>query len=216
MTKIVAVLAQKGGVGKSMLARSLAVQGLLEGLRTAVLDADPQGTVVAWGRRRKLGAPTIIALGAQTITESIMDLAARGADLIVIDTPPHSQPIISMAATAADMALMVTGPYPEDLEQVGVAAGIVQSLGKPAGIILNKTPPKSHALTLARSALTAFQLPICPTALTHLVSHPYASAEGLTAQEREPASRAAAELAEVWAWMKKDILVSLDTSMLAS
>jgi chromosome partitioning protein len=121
-----------------------------------------------------------------------------------------------MAATAADAALIVTGPYPEDLEQVGVAAGIVQSLGKPAGIILNKTPPKSHALALARSALTAFQLPICPTALTHLVSHPYASAEGLTAQEREPGSRAAAELADVWAWMKGSILVSSDTNTLVS
>jgi hypothetical protein len=75
--------------------------------------------------------------------------------------------IISTAARAADAAILVTGPYPEDLEQVGIVAAAVQALGKPTGIILNKTPPKSHALTLARAALTAFQLPICPTALTH-------------------------------------------------
>ena len=214
--KVLAVLAQKGGVGKSMLARSLAVQGLMDGFKTAVLDADPQGTVMAWGRRRKLGAPSIVSLGSQTIAEAVRDLAVRGADLVVIDTPPHSQPIISLAAAVADAAILVTGPFPEDLEQVGVAAGIVQSLGKPAGIVLNKTPPKSHALTLARAALTTFQLPICPTALVLLLSHPYASAEGLTAQEREPGSKAAAELAEVWAWIKASILVSLDTNILAS
>ena len=51
---VVAILAQKGGVGKSMLARSLAVQALLDGRKTAVLDADPQGTVLAWGKRRQL------------------------------------------------------------------------------------------------------------------------------------------------------------------
>jgi chromosome partitioning protein len=213
---VLAVLAQKGGVGKSMLARSLAVQGLMDGLKTAVLDADPQGTVVAWGLRRKLSAPAVVALGAQTIAGAVRELASRGADLVVIDTPPHAQPIINAAAKVADAAILITGPYPEDLEQVGVAAGIVQSLGKPAGIVLNKTPPKSHALTLARAALTAFQLPICPTAVTHLVSHPYASAEGLTAQEREPASRAATELAETWAWIKGGILVSLRANTLVS
>lgn len=206
--QVLAVLAQKGGVGKSMLARSLAVQGLLDGLKTAVLDADPQGTVVAWSRRRKLDAPAVVALGAQTMADAMRDLAARGADLVVIDTPPHAQPIISAAAKAADAAILVTGPYPEDLEQVGVAAGIAQGLGKRAGIVLNRTPPKSQALTLARAALTAFQLPICPTAVTHLVSHPYAAAEGLTAQEREPTSKAAAELAETWEWIKTNILVS--------
>lgn len=205
--QVLAVLAQKGGVGKSMLARSLAVQALLDGLKTAVLDADPQGTVIAWSRRRKLGAPAVVPLGSQTIAEALRDLAARGADLVVIDTPPHSQPIISVAAAAADAAILVTGPFPEDLEQVGVAAGIVQSLGKPAGIILNKTPPKSHALILARAALTTFRIPICPTALVMLLSHPYASAEGLSAQEREPSSKAAAEIAAVWAWIKGSILV---------
>jgi hypothetical protein len=51
-------------------------------------------------------------------------------------------------------------------------------------------------------------MPTCPTALTHLMSHPYASAEGQTAQEREPKSKAAAELAEVWAWLKSNIIVS--------
>ena len=214
--KVLAVLAQKGGVGKSMLARSLAVQGLMDGLKTAVLDADPQGTIVAWSRRRKLNAPTVISLGSQTISEALRDLAARGADLVVIDTPPHSQPIISVAASAADAAILVTGPFPEDLEQVGVAAGIVQSLGKPAGIVLNKTPPKSHALTLARAALATFQLPICPTALVQLLSHPYASAEGLSAQEREPNSKAAAEIAEVWGWIKANILVSLRANTPAS
>lgn len=214
--QVLAVLAQKGGVGKSMLARSLAVQGLMDDIKTAVLDADPQGTVVAWSRRRKLSAPAVVPLGSQTITEALRELGARGADLVVIDTPPHSQPIISLAAAAADAAILVTGPFPEDLEQVGIAAEIVRSLGKPAGIVLNKTPPKSHALTLARSALATFQLPICPTALVQLLSHPYASAEGLSAQEREPGSKAAAEIAEVWDWIKDSILVSLRAKMLAS
>lgn len=206
--RVIAILAQKGGVGKSMLARSLAVQGLLDGMKAAVLDADPQGTVVSWSRRRQAAAPTVVSLGGQHLAAAILDLKARGADLVVIDTPPHAQPVISIAAAAADAALLVTGPYPEDLEQVGVVAGIVRGLGKPAGIVLNKTPPKAHALTLARTALAVFNMPLCPAAITQLVSHPYASAEGMTAQEWEPGSRAATELDQLWTWMKQHLLVS--------
>ncbi len=55
---------------------------------------------------------------------------------------------------------------------------------------------------------TAFPMPTCPTAITHLMSHPYASAEGQTAQEREPKGKAAAELASVWDWLKSGIIVS--------
>lgn len=206
--QVLAILAQKGGVGKSMLARSLAVQGLMDGMKAAILDADPQGTVVSWGRRRQAAVPAVVSLGGQSMTTAIQELNNRGADLVVIDTPPHAQPVISLAAAAADAALLVTGPYPEDLEQVGVVAGIVRGLSKPAGIVLNKTPPKAHALTLARTALAVFNLPLCPAAITQLVSHPYASAEGMTAQEWEPGSRAATELAQLWAWLKPNFLVS--------
>ena len=127
--------------------------------------------------------------------------------MVVIDTPPHSQPIINLAAASADLAVIVTGPYPEDLEQVGAVTGIIKNLGKPAAVVLNKTPPRSQALALARSALATFALPICPTAITQLVTHPYASAEGLTAQEREPDRKAAAELGEVWKWLVKQRMV---------
>jgi chromosome partitioning protein len=204
---VISILAQKGGVGKSMLARSLAVQGLIVGRKTALLDADPQGTVTAWGKRRQIDAPAVVSLEARTIASLLAELQSQGADLVIIDTPPHSQPIINLAASSSDLALIVTGPYPEDLEQVGAVAGIVKSLGKKAAILLNKTPPRSQALTLARSALATFSLPICPTALTQLVTHPYASAEGLSAQEREPKSKAAAELGEVWTWLVQQRMV---------
>ena len=203
---VIAILAQKGGVGKSMLTRSLAVQALIEGRKAVVLDADPQGTVLAWSRRRQVQVPTVFPLGSQTIQAVLAEIEGRGGEIVLIDTPPHSQPIINMAVEAATAALLVTGPYPEDLEQVAPVVGIVQALGKPAGIILNKTPTRSQALAAARSALATFRLPICPTAITHLLGHPYASAEGLTAQEREPEGKPAAELIAVWAWVKSSIL----------
>jgi chromosome partitioning protein len=206
--QIFSILARKGGVGKSLVVRSLAVQALLDGKKSAILDADPQETIVSWSRRREPSAPFVIGLGGRSMRDALGEVEGRGGDIVFIDTPPHAQPTINIAAEVADACLLVTGPYPEDLEQVGAVASIVSSLSKPAGIILNKSPPKAHALTLARAALTTFQIPTCPTSITQLVGHPYASAEGLAIQEREPDSKGAREIAAVWEWVKATILPS--------
>ena len=51
---ILSVLSQKGGTGKSHTVRSLAITALIDGRKVAIIDADPQGTVVAWGKRRQI------------------------------------------------------------------------------------------------------------------------------------------------------------------
>ena len=193
-----------------MLARSLAIQSLMDGTRTCILDTDPQGTVVRWSKRRVDAAPTVMSLDGLNIEGALKELKSRGGQVAIIDTPPHSQPIINMAVQAANAALLVTGPNPEDLEQVGVAAAIARGLRTPCGIVLNKTTVRVASLALARAALTSFELPVCPVAISQLVAHPYASADGLTAQEREPQSKAAAELAGVWSWMKTKVIPSYD------
>lgn len=153
---ILAVLSQKGGTGKSHTVRSLAVAGILDGRKVAIIDADPQATVVAWGKRRKHNVPHVIALGRQTIASQVEALKGRGADLIVIDTPPHAQPIINMAADASTACLIVTGAFLEELETVATVANIAKTLKRPSAIALNRVG-RSHALTLARTAARYFR-----------------------------------------------------------
>src|SRR3954469_5743432 len=142
---VYSVLSRKGGVGKSLLVRSLAVQALIEGKRAAILDADPQQTIVSWGKRREAGAPLIVGVGGRTIRDALAEIEGRGGEVVFIDTPPHAEPIINLAAEVTDFCLLVTGPYPEDLEQVGAVSSIVTALDKASAsaIILNKTPAKA-------------------------------------------------------------------------
>lgn len=204
--KILAVLSQKGGTGKSHAVRSLAVAAILDGRKVAIIDADPQGTVVAWAKRRKHNAPHVVALGSQTIASQIEALRGRGAELILIDTPPHAQPVISMAAEVATACLIMTGAFLEELETVAAVAAIAKSLQRPAAISLNRVG-RSHALTLARTALSTFGVPVCPTAMAQLITHAYASAEGQTANERDPRGKAAQEVTDVYQWLKKEALI---------
>lgn len=49
--KTVLVASSKGGVGKTTIATHLAAHAALEGLNTALLDADPQGSSTRWAQR---------------------------------------------------------------------------------------------------------------------------------------------------------------------
>jgi chromosome partitioning protein len=50
--KTVLVASSKGGVGKTTIATHLAAQAALAGQRTALVDADPQGSSSRWAERR--------------------------------------------------------------------------------------------------------------------------------------------------------------------
>ena len=50
--KTVLVASSKGGVGKTTIATHLAAQAALDGLNTALVDADPQGSATRWAQRR--------------------------------------------------------------------------------------------------------------------------------------------------------------------
>jgi chromosome partitioning protein len=74
-------------------------------------------------------------------------------------------------------------------------------MGKSAIGVLNFATPNSrmHEET-ARVVLNAIPLPVCPVVLHRYDAHRLANVKGLTAQELEPDSTAAGEIAALWRW----------------
>ena len=60
--KTVLVASSKGGAGKSTLATHIAAHFALDGLRTALVDADPQGSATRWAQRRAGLDSAVLAL----------------------------------------------------------------------------------------------------------------------------------------------------------
>jgi chromosome partitioning protein len=58
---VITIAQRKGGAGKTTLAAQLVVAWLRPGLRIALLDIDPQGSLAAWVdlRRARLGTEAI-------------------------------------------------------------------------------------------------------------------------------------------------------------
>jgi chromosome partitioning protein len=210
---ILCVLARKGGTGKSTAVRCLAVEALKAGRRVVIIDADPQPTCHRWWQRRTaagISVPLVVVPSPAGIGAQVAEFRRQQVDLVLIDTPPTATPSVNAALDESSAALIVTRPNPEDLESVQESLRVAAAQQRRTGVILWQAPPdkRVRAVTLAREALEAMGATVCPTAISASISYPYAYAEGLTPQEREPDGRARAELAEVWAWLQRDGIIA--------
>ena len=114
---IVALLNQKGGVGKTTLALNLAGESARRNNRVTVIDADPQGSALDWSQQRsREGLPRlfgVVGLARDTLHREAPELA-RDADMIIVDGPPRVASLMRSALLAADLVLIPVQPSPFD------------------------------------------------------------------------------------------------------
>lgn len=116
MTTIVAVISQKGGVGKSSIARGLGREVAAGGLTVKIGDLDvQQGTSAEWYRRR-LAANIAPIVEVQTYGAAKQALEqAKQYDVFIIDAPARTSKATLEVAQIADLVVQPTGASLDDL-----------------------------------------------------------------------------------------------------
>lgn len=112
--KLIALMNEKGGSGKSTFATNLATALHRRGKRVVLVDADPQGTARDWRAASPEGAdlPPVVALDRPQMLASIPTLAA---DFVVIDTPAKAEAMAAGVVRVAHLALVVIQPSGADV-----------------------------------------------------------------------------------------------------
>lgn len=117
MATIIAFVSQKGGVGKSTLARAVAREAANNGLKVKIADLDTQqGTCVDWNRKR-LNAGLQPAVAAEAFATAAQALKiADQYDLFVIDGPARTSSGTLDIAKVADLVVQPSGASVDDLK----------------------------------------------------------------------------------------------------
>ena len=197
----VALISRKGGAGKTTLACGLAVAGEREGLATALVDLDPQGSASAWANLRVADTPAVIAGYAAQLPALLTAARNAGAELAIIDTAPHSTDAALVAARAADLVLIPCRASVADLHAIGTSIEIIRQARTAAAVILNAAPVQGPLVVQARTAIAGYEVEIVPVVLHHRIAHVHAFTDGLTAPELTRSSKAGTELAAVFRWV---------------
>lgn len=201
---IIAVVAEKGGVGKTTLALNLAVTAVQQGHKATVIDVDPQATASKWTDRREEEYPWVVPTHAARIKSAIDQAKGQGIDFIVIDTPPHSGTDAAEAARRADVVLVPTEPHLFTLETLPKLAELLRfSGGAPALFLVNKAATQG---TEGRNAVEYIEkqgFTVCPVIVYLRAAHRHATNVGKVAGEYEADSKAAQEVLEVYKYTIK-------------
>ncbi len=191
--KIVAVVNQKGGAGKTTVSMQLAGTLGRRGHKVLVIDADPQATATRWAAS---------AGENQSFPATISGLSAAGGkvhreaqkyvedyDFIVIDCPPAADsPVPQSALMIADLALVPVIPSPLDLwASVGIVR-VIDSLrdineALEPRIVINQCQPNTALAREAMEVLQTFGLPIAHTRLHHRTAYRQAAVYGGTVHD---------------------------------
>ncbi len=197
----VAIVSQKGGSGKTTLALHLATAGAYAGKKTVVVDTDPQATAAAWADWRGDFLPEVVTSPPARLAKTVEKLLAKGTDLVVVDTPPHADAAAREAIKAADLVIVPTRPRAFDLHALGATAEMLTFVGKEGHVLMNGVPARAtKLLDDANGQAIEMGLKVCPVTFGERAAFHHASGDGEVAVEHDPDGKAAAEVAELWAW----------------
>jgi len=206
--RTIAVVARKGGSGKTTVAVHLALSAHLSGRRSVLVDLDPQRSAIEALRMRRGSGPQRVEATSRGLYNAQVLAQRGGAEAMIIDTAAGTDEGMSNAIVLSDLTLLVVRPTFLDLAAAARTAEVLGWLRKPGLVVLNQAPSardgvEPPAVRKALRALMVLGLPIVPVVLRSRTSYQTALETGRSALEIDPAGPAAGELNALWRFMER-------------
>ncbi len=205
--RTIAVIARKGGSGKTTVAVHMAIAAHLRGRQTLLADADPQrSSSIVLKARRGTGPLVQETSGPKLFSLQVAALRAA-VDCLLIDTAAGAEDEVAHAIVLADLSLLVIRPTFLDFAAAIRTADVLRRLHKPGVIVLNQAPvSRSGAepplVKKAHEALRLMRLPVAPTILRARAAYQSALETGCSVEEVAPGP-ASEEVAQLWRFIER-------------
>jgi len=189
---------QKGGSGKTTLSGHMAVAAERAGVgRVAVVDTDPQGSLLAWAKSRADSTLTAVRSTSEYLADDLARLKEEGIRMVFVDTPPAANASIVEAVRHADLVVVPTRPSPHDLRAVGSTIDIVEAHRKAMIFVVNSATARAKITADAAVALSQHGT-VAPVTVHHRVDYAGSMIDGRTVLEISQDGRSAVEMTALW------------------
>ncbi|MBP2200114.1 ParA family plasmid-partitioning AAA ATPase [Pantoea cypripedii] len=190
---IIVLGSQKGGVGKSTLAVSLAAGLLSRGYRVLIVDADDQKSVLTWYNNRPESLPHIPVTGASGNIKAMLKEHAKSYDYIIADCAGRDSAEMRSGLMAADVFISPLRPSQMDLDVVPHTCSVFTAAKDfneevKGYLVLNMTPTNMFVNEGNEAAKVLEDFPEMKLAETRICdrkAHRDAWAESMTIYETE-------------------------------
>jgi chromosome partitioning protein len=206
--RTIAVIARKGGSGKTTVAVHLAIAAHLRGFNTLLADADPQRSSSDVLKGRRIIGPAVAETAGPKLFALQVSALREGVAAMVIDTAAGAEDELAHAIVLADLCLLVIRPTFLDFAAAIRTVDVIRRLHKPGMIVLNQAPPsrggvEPPAVKKAQEALRLMRLPLAPAILRSRSAYQAALECGCSAEEVDRDDAASQEVGELWAFVER-------------
>ena len=179
---IIAILNQKGGVGKTTIATNIACKLHLDKERVILIDSDPQGSARDWHAAGNNDVP-VVGIDRPTLEKDVAKIANQ-FDWVIIDGAPQLADMAISSIKCADLIIIPVQPSPYDIWASADLVDIIKQRQQ-----INNNLPKAYFCisrkitntTLSKEvfdALDGYELPVMKNGTSQRVAYAQSAAEG--------------------------------------
>ncbi|MEN8237175.1 MAG: ParA family partition ATPase [Pseudomonadota bacterium] len=199
---IIAVLNQKGGVGKTTISIHIASTLAMAGKKVMLIDADEQRSALDWAAARdKEPLFSVVGMPSGTLHKQVK-LLEDDYDFIVIDGPPRVSTVAKSCIAASNVVAIPVQPSPYDVWAAKEVVDLIKEVRETltnykkivAAFIINRKIINSVIGRDVEEALEQYQIPVITSQICQRVTYAETAARGTSAIEEDPNSLAGQEI----------------------
>lgn len=205
--KVLGVLNQKGGVGKTTLSTCLSVAFEEDNKKVALIDLDPQATACFWSDTRNKDTPAVVSI--QSVRLKSMINAARDAntDIVIIDGAAIQKEIAYDVAQVANYIIIPTKTAVFDVTSMQETVKILKQNKIPYSVVLNMVSPSGQEIDDLKRMTKDFDIPLCEISIGNRKDFFRAQNMGLAVQEFDRSGKGTEEIIQLYKYIIKQLYI---------